>query len=582
MHEFTVWAPNAKHVTLRVDGADTAMGRGRRGYWHAKVENAGHGSDYGFLLDDDPKVYPDPRSAWQPQGVHGLSRVFDFARFQWTDAGWQPKPLAEAVIYELHVGTFTQEGTFDALIEKLPYLRDLGITHVELMPVASFDGERGWGYDGVQLYAAHRAYGGPEALQRLVNACHANRLAILLDVVYNHFGPTGNYAPSFGPYLTDKHVTPWSEAINLEDAGSQEVRSFLIDNAVHWLRDFHFDGLRLDAVHTMVDRSAYHFLEELADEVAKLGDQLQRPLVLIAESDLNNPRLVTPAEQGGWALDAQWLDDFHHSLWAVLTGEDHAYYHDFGTLKDLAKTLRCAYVYDGQYSEFRKRRHGRPIGDLSAQHFVAYIHNHDQVGNRAVSLRLGQLTDSNKAKIGAAVVLLSPFVPMLFQGEEFEASAPFQYFTDFHDAELANAVTEGRKGEHALPGVRWEDIPEPQDPATMQKSKLPWQELEQPEHAAMLDWYKRLITLRSERLELRDGNLRHIEVRYDEDAKWLWMQRGATLLVCNFSSEDRAVTLPSEGPVLLASAEGIRVTNGCIYLPAESVAVLNATTHQSN
>ena len=303
MHEFSVWAPRARRVVLRVDGADVPMERGHRGNWFAKGENAGHGSNYGFLLDDDAKVYPDPRSSWQPEGVHGLSRVYDAGRFPWTDDGWQPKPLSEAVIYELHVGTFTPEGTFDGLIAKLPYLRDLGVTHVELMPIASFDGERGWGYDGVHFYAPHRAYGGPEALQHLVNACHCQGLAVLLDVVYNHFGPAGNYAPMFGPYLTDKHVTPWSDAMNLEESGSYEVRSFLVDNALHWLRDFHFDGLRLDAVHSLVDRSAMHFLEELSCEVAKLQEEAGRRLVLIAESDLNDPRLVTPREQGGWGID---------------------------------------------------------------------------------------------------------------------------------------------------------------------------------------------------------------------------------------------------------------------------------------
>jgi maltooligosyltrehalose trehalohydrolase len=574
VHEFSVWAPNARKVTLRVDEADVEMQRGHRGNWHAQVENAGHGSNYGFLLDDDAKVYPDPRSVWQPDGVHGLSRVYDAARFPWTDAGWQAPPLSEAVIYELHVGTFTAEGTFDSLISKLPYLRDLGVTHIELMPVASFDGERGWGYDGVQLYAAHRAYGGPEALQHLVNACHGNGLAILLDVVYNHFGPTGNYAPRFGPYLTDKHVTPWSEAMNLEDAGSYEVRAFLRDNALQWLRDFHFDGLRLDAVHSLVDRSACHFLEELAQEVKKLSAETQRRLVLIAESDLNDPRLVTPESDGGWGIDAQWVDDFHHALWTLLTHEDHAYYRDFGSIKDLAKALTSAYVYDGQYSEFRERAHGRPIGNLNAHRFVVCVHNHDQVGNRAVSERLAQVGGWDKAKVGAAVVLLSPFVPLLFEGEEFAASTPFQYFTDFNDPELARAVTEGRKAEHALPGVRWDEVPDPQDRKSFEVSKLHWDELQQPEHAEMLHWYKKLIQLRKGRDQLRDGDLSHVQVRYDEAGRWLVMHRGGTTLVCNFSEEDRSIDLHGNFQLLLASREGFTLQDNKANLPARSATVL--------
>jgi maltooligosyltrehalose trehalohydrolase len=579
VHKFSVWAPNAQRVTLRVDGADAAMEHGHRGVWQAEVENAGHGSEYGFLLDDDPRVYPDSRSGWQPNGVHGLSRVYDAGRFPWTDGKWHPRPLRDAVMYELHVGTFTPEGTFDAVLGKLPYLKKLGVNYIELMPVNSFGGERGWGYDGVQLYAPHRAYGGPEGLQNLVNTCHQEGMAVLLDVVYNHLGPTGNYAPHFGPYVTQKYRNSWGVAMNLDEAGSHEVRNFLIDNALHWLRDYHLDGLRLDAVQTLVDISAHHFLEELSTEVHNLGAEMDRNFFLIAESDLNDPRLVVPVRQGGMGLDAQWIDDFHHALWSVLTGERHGYYRDFGSFSHIAKTLKSAYVYDGQFSEFRDRRHGRPIKPwlekgLNGNKFIAYIHNHDQVGNRTVSERIRQVAGFNKAKIAAAVVILSPFVPLFFQGEEFATSHPFQFFTEYDDAKLVADMNEGRRKEHALPGMKWEDIPDPQDLKSFEVSKLPWQEIDQGEHAEMLDWYSRLVKLRGAREELRDGNLEKLEVRYSEEARWLVVQRQSTVLLCNVSDQERTIDLLGRWKVALESRTGFRLKNGHAYVPPESAIVL--------
>ncbi|MGH9562587.1 MAG: malto-oligosyltrehalose trehalohydrolase, partial [Terracidiphilus sp.] len=393
MRRFEAWAPLAKRLSVSVGGKARAMhGPNERDRWSLEVSDADHGTDYGFLIDDDTKVYPDPRSPWQPNGVHGLSRVYDHSRFVWNDAGFQAPPLSSAIIYELHVGTFTAEGTLDSAIEKLEYLVDLGITHVELMPVAAFDGQHGWGYDGVELFAVHEPYGGPDALKRFVNAAHNKGLAVLLDVVYNHFGPSGNYTGKFGPYIIDSHHTPWGGAVNLEDAGSTEVRRFFCDNALMWMRDYHIDGLRLDAVHAFVDRSAIHFLEQLSSEVETLEAALGRRLVLIAESDLNDPRVVTPREAGGYSINAQWSDDFHHALFTALCPKERTgYYADFGSLAQLAKALEHTFVYDGIYSGYRQRVHGKPVGALWQHRFLGYIQNHDQIGNRAVGDRINHI-----------------------------------------------------------------------------------------------------------------------------------------------------------------------------------------------
>jgi maltooligosyltrehalose trehalohydrolase len=576
MQEFSVWAPDAKKVTLEVEGTRVAMEQAQHGWWLASVESAGHGTNYGFLLNDDEKIYPDPRSGWQPDGVHGLSRVYDPAQFKWTADDFKAPPLSDAIIYELHIGTFTPEGTFDAAIGKLDYLRDLGVTHVEIMPVNSFEGTRGWGYDGVTLYAPHQAYGGPEALQRLVDALHAHGLAAMVDVVYNHFGPAGNYAPQFGPYMDPKHSTPWSSAINLEDAGSTGVRRFLIDNSLHWLRDYHFDGLRLDAVHSLVDRSALHFLEQLRESVDKLSAETGRPYTLVAESDANDPRLVTPIDGSGLGMDAQWSDDFHHALFALLTGERGGYYADFGSLKQLAKALTCVFVYDGQFSEYRGRVQGRPVVGLRADKFLGYIQNHDQIGNRAFGGRIGQVAGLRKAKMAAAIVLTAPFVPMLFEGEEFAASTPFQYFTDFTDEELRKAVSEGRRQEHAPPGVDWQDVPDPEDPQTMERSKLRWDELKEPEHAEMLAWYRALIKLRRERGELRDTELSHIYVSCDEEQRWLRMVRGLTTVLVNFGKDAQSLEMLGPKRVVLASDSAVELTDNAVRVPGESVAILVA------
>jgi maltooligosyltrehalose trehalohydrolase len=574
MHRFRVWAPRAKRVSVLVDGQRYAMEQEPRDWWMAAVEAAHAGSRYGFLLDDDEKPLPDPRSQRQPEGVHGLSALVDHSAFRWSDAGWRSPALGSAVIYELHVGTFTPESTLDAAISRLEYLRELGVTHISLMPLASAEGDRGWGYDGVALYAPLEAYGGPDAVKRFVDAAHARGLAVLIDVVYNHFGPSGNYSGRFGPYITDHHKTPWGGAVNFEDAGSAEVREFFIDNALMWLRDYHFDGLRVDAVHAFIDRSAIHFLEQLKDAVRTLENHTGRPYVVIAESDLNDPRLVTAKEAGGYGLDAQWSDDFHHALWTVLTDESAGYYADFGAIAQLAKAITEVFVYQGQYSCYRKRNHGRPVVGLPADRFLGYIQNHDQVGNRAQGDRLSHVVDVGRLKIAAALVVLGPFVPMLFAGEEFAASTPFQYFTDFHDKELGRAVSEGRRKEFVAFGWSPQEVPDPQAEETVLHSKLRWDELDKGTHAEVLDWYRKLITLRHQEIALTSPMLGDVRVRFDEERKWLWMTRGPIEVVLNAGGSD--VVLPASQPyqMALASASGVGVERQGLRLPAASVAVL--------
>jgi len=572
MHTFTVWAPAAENVAIHISGASHPLQAQEDGWWSANLPDAGPGTDYQFAIDDGKPV-PDPRSAWQPFGIHGASRLIDHSSFEWTDRDWQARPLSAAIIYELHIGTFTAAGTFQGAIECLDYLVDLGITHVELMPVNEFSGDWGWGYDGVDLYAPHHAYGTPDDLKALVNACHSKGLAVLLDVVYNHFGPAGNYVGKFGPYFTDAYKTPWGPAVNLDREGSDEVRRFFLENALMWLRDYHFDGLRLDAVHALVDRSAVHFLEYLSSEVDALASGLGRHLVLIAESDLNDPRIVTSREANGYGIDAQWSDDFHHALHAVLTGEHNGYYEDFESLAQVAKALRQGYVYDGKHSRHRGRLHGRPPLRLSGHHFLGYAQTHDQVGNRAQGERLSQLVSAGRQKIAAALVLTSPFVPMLFQGEEFGASTPFQYFTHHDDPDLARKVSEGRRSEFKAFGWNPEQVPDPQDPATFQRSKLRWSEIHQEPHASLLRWYQDLIALRRSHASLTNGCMERVEVNFDERANWLAVRREEVEVICNLASDRQAVPLASAGRPLLVSEGGWLLRPGLIELPPDSVAV---------
>jgi maltooligosyltrehalose trehalohydrolase len=573
MHTFRVWAPKANKMSVEIGRSSHELRQGDSGWWTGDFAEARPGTDYRFIIDDG-KPLPDPRSQWQPFGIHGPSRILDHSAFKWTDRNWQPRPLASAILYELHVGTFTPAGTFQGVIECLDHLVDLGITHVELMPVNEFSGDWGWGYDGVDLYAPHHAYGAPGDLKALVNACHVRGLAVLLDVVYNHLGPTGNYVGEFGPYFTDAYNTPWGQAVNLDHQRSDEVRRFFADNARMWLRDYHFDGLRLDAVHALFDKSAIHFLEYLSSEVDALSAELGRHLVLIGESDLNDPRIVRGREAHGYGLDAQWSDDFHHALHAVLTGERSGYYEDFGSIAQLAKALQNAYVYDGVHSTYRGRVHGRPPIGLSGRHFLAYTQTHDQVGNRAQGERLSQLVSIGRQKIAAALALLSAFVPMIFQGEEFGASTPFQYFTHHEDAELARQVSEGRRSEFKAFGWKPEDVPDPQDPQTFQRSKLRWSEIHEEPHASLLGWYKDLIALRRARRELTNGRTDRVEVRFDERARWLVMRREEIEVACNFASDAQAIPVTCARAPLMASGDGWRLRPGLIELPGESVALL--------
>jgi maltooligosyltrehalose trehalohydrolase len=580
MHHFAVWAPRVNSLRVQVNQAQYPMKREPRSWWHADVADANHGDEYAFLVNEDPKPYPDPRSLWQPNGVHQPSRVLDHSRFHWTDGGWSPVPISQAIIYELHVGTFTEQGTFAAAAERLPYLRSLGVTHVELMPVNSFPGRWGWGYDGVALYAPQERYGGPAGLKQFVNACHANGLAAILDVVYNHFGPDGNYTGQFGHYLTGNHNTPWGGAVNFEEAGSDEVRRFFCDNALMWLRDYHFDGLRLDAVQTFVDRSAKHFLEQLSEEVDALSQKMGKRHILIAESDLNDPRVVTPRVvtqriSGGQHLDcltcgygiaAQWSDDFHHALFALLTGERHGYYRDFGSLAQLAKLLKSVFVYDGEYSEYRGRTHGRPVSGLSAHRFLGYIQNHDQVGNRPFGDRLHVEAGTRKAKLAAALVMTAPFIPMLFQGEEFAASSPFLYFADHDDPGLARSVSEGRRKEHAH-DKPWQSIPDPESQETFDNSKLNWKEVDKPLHAEMLEWYRSLINLRMSQPSLQDGDLKKLKVSFDENQLWLSMQRGEVLVLFNFGESTVSLAILGYRSFLLSSDDDVHYNNGEVTLP---------------
>ena len=507
---FSVWAPSAEALQVRVkSGSATGLHRlapvaGQDGVHEATVPGVGAGADYAIVFPDGREL-PDPVSRHQPHGVHGASRTVDPAAHAWHDEGWKGIPLSDYVIYELHVGTLTREGTFDAAIAELPRLKALGVTALELMPVAQFPGERNWGYDGVHLYAVQHSYGGPEGLRRLVDAAHSEGLAVVLDVVYNHFGPEGNYLDAFGPYFTDKHRTPWGRAVNYDDAHSLEVRQFIIDNARHWVTEYHVDALRLDAVHGIFDHGALHVLQELTEAVHAVGAEAGRTVVVIAESDLNDPRLLRPVDAGGYAMDAQWSDDFHHAVHALLTGESSGYYADFGGVENVAKSLREPFVYAGGYSVHRKRRHGAPSTGLAREKFVVSVQNHDQVGNRAAGERFGALIDPAKQRVAAALLLLSPYVPMLFMGEEYGETNPFQYFISHSDRELVEAVRKGRRDEFAAFG--WGDaVPDPQDPATFERSRLDPSKASRQPHAGLLALYRELIGLRRTERALRpDG-----------------------------------------------------------------------------
>jgi maltooligosyltrehalose trehalohydrolase len=538
---FSVWCPDLERVRLRIDGTDHEMARAERGWWSADVD-AAHGTDYAFLLGDDETPLPDPRSSWQPEGVHAASRTYDHARFTWSDADWAGRALERSVIYELHIGTFTTDGTFDAAIDKLDHLVDLGIDLVEVLPVNAFDGPYGWGYDGVVWGAVHEPYGGPDGFKRFVDACHARGLGVLLDVVYNHLGPSGAYLDRFGPYFAGQN--DWGSALNLDGPGSDEVRRLVLDNARTWFEHFHVDGLRLDAVHALVDMRALPILEELSAETASLSATLGRPLTLIAESDANNPRTVTPRVAGGLGMDAQWSDDLHHALHVRLTGETDGYYTDFAAPGALAKTLRGAFFHDGTWSSFRERTHGRPVDTttLPGTAFLAYLQNHDQIGNRATGDRISATLSPGQLACGAAIVLLGPYTPMLFMGEEWAASTPWQFFASFPDPDLADAVRTGRRREFGRHGWGESDVPDPMDIATFERSKLDWSEPSTGEHAEILELHKSLIALRREHPELSDPSLENFSVEVADDDSWIVMHRGPFQVRVDFSEGSIDVT----------------------------------------
>jgi maltooligosyltrehalose trehalohydrolase len=569
--EIRVWAPHASTVRLVVHGAAEPMTSDEDGWWRGRSLEPG--TDYGFLLDNIEKLRPDPASRWQPEGVHGPSRVYDQDAHPWQDGSWRGRELEGGIVYELHVGTFTPGATFDSAIERLDHLVGLGVTHVELLPVNAFNGVWNWGYDGVDWYAVHEPYGGPDGLKRFVDACHARGLAVVLDVVYNHLGPSGNYLPDFGPYLKSGRNT-WGDLVNFEEPA---VRRFVIDNALMWLRDFHVDALRLDAVHALVDSSPVHVLAQLSAEVADLSAELGRPLTLIAESDLNDPVMITPRD-AGYGLDAQWDDDVHHALHSALTGERQGYYCDFGPMSVLAKTLTRAFFHDGTYSTFRGKVWGRPVDRATTRgwRFVVCLQNHDQVGNRAVGDRLPELTTPGLLRVGATLLLTSPFTPMLWMGEEWAASTRWPFFTSHPEPELAKKTGEGRTAEFAEHGWDVSQMIDPQDPAAYREAVLNWDELAETRHREMLEFYRRLITLRAAEPELRDGVLAAVQADYDDDERWIVVHRGGFRVAANLSGAPREFELAAS-EIVFATDDAARLDGGTLHLPAESAAIVRAS-----
>jgi maltooligosyltrehalose trehalohydrolase len=573
---FVVWAPILSAVDLMIKpvGAaavtQVAMERDDEGWWRPvePLPDDGVGEfDYGFRLDGAEAVLPDPRSRRQPDGVHGWSRTYDPDSFGWTDEAWTGRQLAGGVIYELHVGTFTEEGTLTAAIDRLDHLVRLGIDFVELMPVNAFNGPHNWGYDGVFWYAVHEPYGGPLAYQQFVDACHARGLAVIQDVVYNHLGPSGNYLPQFGPYLS-AGVSTWGSSLNLDGEDSDEVRHYIIDNALMFLTDYHVDGLRLDAVHALHDTRAIHLLEELALEVSVRSTFLGRPLPLIAESDLNDPRLITTREAGGYGLTAQWSDDFHHALYVSLTGDTSGYYADFDSLEALGKVFTDGFFHTGTRSSFRQRSHGHPIDTFRTPtwRLVVCSDNHDQIGNRAAGERLSAKISPAQQALAALVTLLSPFTPMIFMGEEWGATTPWRFFTSHPEPELGEQVRKGRLAEFEQ--MEWDTstVPDPQDPATFATSKLDWSELTEPPRSELLDLTTRLLKIRRTYPDFTDPRFDAGRAESDDEAGWLLLERGSTTLVVNFG--DRSATVPVVGrelsPVIVLGK--VEVADGKVRL----------------
>ncbi|OMH23207.1 malto-oligosyltrehalose trehalohydrolase [Tersicoccus phoenicis] len=594
-NRFDVWAPFAEQVTLRADGRDLPMHRAGSdgaedassgsGWWTLASADAPTGEvDYGYLLDDDPTPLPDPRSRRQPDGVHGLSRTVDPSSHRWSDGTWAGRRLAGSVLYELHLGTFTPEGTLDAAIDRLDHLVDLGVHAIELLPVNGFNGEHNWGYDGVAWFTVAEVYGGPAAYQRFVDAAHGRGLAVIQDVVYNHLGPSGNYLGRFGPYLHSSAVNPWGDSMNLDGTDSDEVRAYILDNVAMWLGDYHVDGLRLDAVHALEDRRAVHLLEEINRVVDTIGVATGKPLFAVAESDLNDPRMITPRTEHGLGCAGQWSDDFHHAVHAAVTGETVGYYADFAPLSALAKVLRDGFFHDGTYSSFRGRHHGRPIDPFTtpAWRLVTCIQNHDQVGNRATGDRLSATLPYDRLAVAAVLNLTAPFTPMLFMGEEWGASTPWQFFTAHPEPELGEAVSKGRTSEFAQMGWDESTVPDPQAPSTFTNSKLNWAEAADGDHARLLALYRSLIDLRQATPELTQPDFRSISVDFSEEERWLVLRRagiagaGDVVVAVNLGSSERSVPVGDVDEVLLSTVEG-GLAHGDAGMPGWSAVVLRTS-----
>lgn len=579
-HPFAVWAPTPSRVRVVSGDGTTELVSADDGWWSpapGDLADVAADARYGYLLDDADRPTPDPRSRRQPEGVHELSQRFDPASYPWQDADWTGRPLAGGLIYELHIGTFTPDGTLDSAVDRLDHLVSLGVTHVEVLPVNAFNGTHNWGYDGVLWYAVQETYGGPAAYQRFVDACHARGLAVIQDVVYNHLGASGNYLPLYGPYLSEQGGNTWGSSVNLDGAESDEVRRYIIDNALMWLGEMHVDGLRLDAVHALVDSRAVHVLEQMATEVAALSAHVGRPLTLIAESDRNDPALITSREANGYGLDAQWSDDFHHALHVALTGETTGYYSDFAGLDVLAKVLTHGFFHDGTFSSFRGRHHGSPIdrSTTPTSRLVTFAQDHDQIGNRATGDRLAATLSTDRLAVGAVLTLLTPFTPMLFMGEEWGASTPWQFFTSHPEPDLGEATAKGRIAEFASMGWDAAEVPDPQDPQTFLRSKLEWQEAEQGDHARLLDLYRRLGALRRALPSITDPSFLATEVQVDPVAGWLVLRRGGVTIAANLGGEP--AVLPVSGALLLATNDTVRSADDTLLLPPDSAAVVSGS-----
>lgn len=540
---FVVWGPFLDKVEVRISFPEERlipMEKDKRGYWRTSIDRIRPGTRY-FYRMEEKRERPDPASDFQPDGVHRSSQIVDHHSFDWKDRNWEGMCLEDMIIYELHVGTFTPQGTFDVAIERLKDLADLGVNALNIMPLSQFPGSRNWGYDGVHPFAVQNTYGGPDGFKRLVDACHKHRMAVILDVVYNHFGSEGNYLSEFGPYFTEKYRTPWGRAVNFDDAYSDEVRNFFIQNALHWFQHYHLDALRLDAVHAIFDRSARPFLQELKEEVAAFSEKRGRNHYLIIESDLNDVRMIMPKKKGGYGLDAQWCDDFHHALHSLLTSEKSGYYADFGKTEDLAKSIKEGYVLSGQYSTYRKRRHGSSSRKRPASQFIVFSQNHDQVGNRRQGERLSSLVPFEALKLAAGVVLMSPYIPLLFMGEEYAEQSPFLYFTSFSDPELAEAVRKGRKEE--FKSFEWElEPPDPQSLESFLRSKLKWETRKEGQSGVILKFYGRLIQLRNSLPALSKLEKKNLEATTWEEERVLmlrrWYGESDVLIIMNFNRGD--------------------------------------------